>query len=189
MRILIFDNYDSFTYNLVQLVEQWGAADYEVVKSDKVTLEMARNFDKILFSPGPGLPADVPMMIEIIRELGPEVPMLGVCLGHQAIAVAFGGELVNLEHIYHGMTIDVQREVDDEPLFFRVPAIFRCGLYHSWAVADEGFPAVLEITARGEFGTIMALRHRTYPLQGIQFHPESIMTPNGRQMIFNWLEC
>ena len=186
MRVLIFDNYDSFTYNLVQLVEQWGRAEVIVRKNDGVTLEEAVRFDRIIFSPGPGLPEDVPLMGEIVRQLGSTIPMLGVCLGHQAIAEAFGGQLKHLNAIYHGTAIRTEALVPDL-LFEDIPAVFDAGLYHSWAVDDAGFPEELEVTARGETGNIMALRHRTYPIHGIQFHPESIMTPDGRQMMENWL--
>ena len=186
MRVLIFDNYDSFTYNLVQMVEQWGKAEVVVRKNDKITLDEAADFDGIIFSPGPGLPVDAPLMGEIISQLGASIPMLGVCLGHQAIVEAFGGKLKHLNAIYHGTVIQTKALVHDL-LFENIPAVFDTGLYHSWAVDDVGFPEELEVTARGETGNIMALRHRSWPVRGIQFHPESIMTPNGRQMIENWL--
>ena len=186
MRVLIFDNYDSFTYNLVQLVEQWGRAEVVVRKNDEVELDEVADFDRIIFSPGPGLPEDVPLMGKIIHQFGSSIPMLGVCLGHQAIAEAFGGKLKHLNAIYHGSVIQTKAMVPDL-LFENIPAVFDTGLYHSWAVDDAGFPGELEITARGETGNIMALRHRKYPIHGIQFHPESIMTPDGRKMIENWL--
>ena len=186
MRVLIFDNYDSFTYNLAQLVEQRGRAEVIVRKNDEVRLKEAALFDRIIISPGPGLPEDVPLMGEIIRHLGPSIPMLGVCLGHQAIAEAFGGKLKHLKTIYHGTVIQTEALVSDL-LFENIPTVFDAGLYHSWAVDDAGFPEELEVTARGETGNIMALRHRTWPVKGIQFHPESIMTPDGRKMIENWL--
>jgi len=186
MRVLIFDNYDSFTYNLVQLVEQWDGTDVVVRKYDEISLNEVADFDGIIFSPGPGLPGEVPLMSEIIRKMGPKIPILGVCLGHQAIAEAFGGRLKHLDAIYHGTVIRTETLIPDI-LFKNIPTVFETGLYHSWAVDDAGFPEELEITARGETGNIMALRHRTWPVRGIQFHPESIMTPNGRQMIENWL--
>ena len=186
MRVLIFDNYDSFTYNLVQLVEQCGKADVVVKKNDQVTLHDVEQFNGIVFSPGPGLPHDVPLMMEIIRHVGETVPVLGVCLGHQAIAEAFGGTLKHLHTIYHGTTIRTKVFVPDV-LFRHIPDIFDAGLYHSWAVDEIGLPDELEITARGESGNIMAIRHRVWPVRGIQFHPESIMTPHGQQMIENWL--
>ena len=186
MRVLIFDNYDSFTYNLVQLVEQWGRAEVVVRKNDEVTLKEASRFDGIIFSPGPGLPGDVPLMREIIRQLGATIPMLGVCLGHQAIAEAFGGKLKHLNAIYHGTVIRTEALVPDA-LFENISTVFDTGLYHSWAVDDAGFPEELEIIARGETGNIMALRHSSWPIHGIQFHPESIMTPNGQLMMENWL--
>lgn len=187
MLVLILDNYDSFTYNLAQLVKQSGGTDVVVRKNDEISLCEAADFDGIIFSPGPGLPEDAPLMSEIIRELGPRIPILGVCLGHQAIAEAFGGKLKHLDAIYHGTVIRTERLIPDL-LFRNIPSVFETGLYHSWAVDDVGFPEELEITARGETGNIMALRHRSHPVWGIQFHPESIMTPDGRQMIENWLE-
>lgn len=185
-RVLLIDNYDSFTYNLVQLVEEADAA-VTVVKNDELVFEEVRRFDKILLSPGPGLPAESGLLLPLIREFSGEKPILGVCLGHQAIAEAFGGKLVNLDRVYHGIRQEIR--LREDLLFREIPEKTTVGLYHSWAVARENFPQELEITAESPDGVIMALRHRTLDLRGVQFHPESYMTGAGARMMKNWLNA
>jgi len=186
MKLLILDNYDSYTYNLVQLVEQHGEWAFEVKKNDEISLKEVGVYDKILLSPGPGLPSEAGIMPALIKEYAPSKSILGVCLGHHAIAEAFGGVLYNFSQPVHG----IQRKVnllEKDSLFTNIPQPFDVGLYHSWAVKQEGFPKELEMTAISEKEVLMALRHRKYDLKGLQFHPESIMTPFGKQMIWNWL--
>ncbi len=183
LRVLLVDNYDSFTYNLVQLLDEAGAA-VTVVKNDALNFDKIRNFDKILLSPGPGLPVEAGQLLALIQEFSEEKPILGVCLGHQAIAEVFGGRLVNLETVYHGIRQEI--ELGEDALFRNVPKKTTVGLYHSWAVA-EPLPTDLEVTARSPDGVVMALRHRRFDVCGVQFHPESYMTPEGARMIENWL--
>lgn len=191
MRILIFDNYDSFTYNLVQVVENIINDKADVFRNDKISLEQVAGYDKIILSPGPGLPKESGIMPELIREYAGVKPILGVCLGHQAIAECFGGKLINLPRVFHGVATKVKvlhpHEEYPGSLFRSLPNEFEAGRYHSWLVDTEGFPRELEITAKDENGQIMALRHKNYNLQGVQFHPESILTPLGGKMIENWL--
>jgi len=187
MKVLLLDNYDSFTYNLKQLIEQFGVEQLDIIKNDQLELTSIEPYDKIMLSPGPGLPSEAGLMPEIIHNFGSEKPILGVCLGHHAIAEAFGGKLFNFNQPVHGIARQTQILKEDS-LFKNVPQTFQVGLYHSWAVADDKFPKDLEIIARSEKGIIMALRHKTFNLKGVQFHPESIMTPLGKTMIWNWLE-
>lgn len=186
-KLLILDNYDSYTYNLVQLIEQHGGWAFEVRKNDEISLDEVDAYQKILLSPGPGLPSEAGIMPQLIQKYAANKPILGVCLGHHAIAEAFGGELYNFSQPVHG----IQRNVEllmEESMFKDIPKPFEVGLYHSWAVKQENFPTALEMTAISEKGVLMALRHKTYDLKGVQFHPESIMTPFGKQMIWNWLD-
>lgn len=185
-KILIFDNYDSFTYNLLHLVRELGETDVEVHRNDKITLDEVERFDKIILSPGPGIPAEAGMLLPLIRRYAPTKSILGVCLGHQAIGESFGATLENLKEVYHGVQTPVEIIVD-EPLFAGLPREIEVGRYHSWVVSPEGFPDSLEITARDASGQIMALRHRNYDVRGIQFHPESVLTPEGSTMIRNFL--
>lgn len=183
--IAIVDNFDSFTYNLFHYLQPL-AEKVEVIRNDKVSLEKLLQFDGIVLSPGPGLPSDYPNLKEIILELGKTIPVLGVCLGHQAIAESFGGKLFNMPEVWHG----IEREtiiIKDEILFKNMPETFLSGRYHSWAVSDERFPDCLTVTARDANGTIMALKHNSYPVLGIQFHPESILTPDGKKILENWV--
>ncbi|NPD46928.1 MULTISPECIES: aminodeoxychorismate/anthranilate synthase component II [unclassified Lentimicrobium] len=185
-KLLILDNYDSFTYNLVQLVEQHQGWDFDVIKNDKIKLEEVLDYDKILLSPGPGLPSDAGIMPQLIKEYAAYKSILGVCLGHHAIAETFGGSLFNFDQPIHG----IKRKVDlliEDGIFENIPKIFEVGLYHSWAVNKNDFPEDLELVALSEKGVIMALRHKTYDVKGVQFHPESIMTPLGKEMLWNWL--
>jgi anthranilate synthase component II len=190
MRILVFDNYDSFTYNLVHLVEKLTDAPVDVLRNDETTLAEIAKYDKIILSPGPGLPKDAGLMPALIKNFASQKSILGVCLGHQAIGEAFGGKLVNLEQVYHGVSTSVEIGNRDHPsrIFHGLPPHFEAGLYHSWVVSAENFPESLEITAVDKNGYVMGLQHKTFDLQGVQFHPESIMTPLGESMIRNWLD-
>ncbi len=192
MRILVFDNYDSFTYNLVHLVEKITHGKVEVFRNDKLPLEKAKEYDKIILSPGPGIPEEAGLLLPLIREYASSKSILGVCLGHQAIGEAFGGKLLNLSTVYHGVAtpITLRREGLDKPspLFEGLDEVIEVGRYHSWIVADEQFPAELEVTARDEHDYIMALQHRRYDVQGVQFHPESVLTPVGETILRNWLK-
>lgn len=196
-RILVFDNYDSFTYNLVHLVEKLLHQRVEVHRNDKLPLEKVKEYDKIILSPGPGIPEGAGLLLPLIREYAASKSILGVCLGHQAIGEAFGGRLVNLSTVYHGVSTPVKilqpsggngvKRRND--LFEGLPNEMEVGRYHSWVISEEGFPAELEVTARDEKNFIMALRHRTLDVQGVQFHPESVLTPQGEQILKNWLKA
>jgi len=187
MKILLLDNYDSFTYNLLHILEELGAA-VEVHRNDKIALDEVERFDKILLSPGPGIPEEAGILLPLIRRFAPTKDILGVCLGEQAIGEVFGAQLVNLSRVHHGVCSDIRLTVDDEPLFSGLERYFRAGRYHSWVVARENFPDCLEITAEdAEDRQIMALRHKVYNVRGIQFHPESVLTHNGKKIIENWL--
>lgn len=186
-KILLFDNYDSFTYNLLHILKELGA-DVEVHRNDKITLEEVDRFDKILLSPGPGIPEEAGILLPLIRRYAPTKSILGVCLGEQAIGEAFGATLINLTDVHHGVCSDI-RVTANEPLFAGLEPGFRAGRYHSWAVSRDNFPDCLEITAEDmEEKQIMALRHREYDVRGIQFHPESVLTPKGKTIIENWLK-
>jgi anthranilate synthase component 2 len=183
--IALVDNYDSFTYNLAYALRHLGA-QVDVFLNDAVALEALASYDKILLSPGPGLPADAGIMPAVIRTFASSKPILGICLGHQAIAEAFGGQLYNLSHVLHGVATPAHRTTDDS-LFQDLPVEFAVGRYHSWAVVRESLPASLRITATDAQGCILALRHAEYDVVGLQFHPESVLTPHGTQMLQNWL--
>jgi anthranilate synthase component 2 len=193
MKILVFDNYDSFTYNLVHLVQQITREPVDVFRNDKLPLEKVAAYDKIILSPGPGVPQEAGMLLPLIREYAASKSILGVCLGHQAIGEAFGGSLINLSSVYHGVATPITNGPAGEKgggtsrLFEGLPKEISVGRYHSWIVSEEGFPEELEITARDEQGFIMALQHRTYDVQGVQFHPESVLTPDGEAILRNWL--
>ena len=190
-RILVFDNYDSFTYNLVHLAEKILHRKVEVYRNDQLPLEKVKDFDKIILSPGPGLPSEAGLLLPLIREYASSKSILGVCLGHQAIGEAFGGRLVNLSTVYHGVATPVRiggSARSRSRLFEGMPETFEAGRYHSWVVSDEGFPEALEVTARDEKDLIMALQHKTFDVQGVQFHPESVLTPQGGQLLENWLK-
>jgi len=186
MKILVVDNYDSFTFNLVHLLNECG---YEptVWRNDKFDLADAEQFDKILLSPGPGIPSEAGLLLEVIRTYAPSKSILGVCLGMQAMAEVFGGNLYNLSYPVHGRATSMQVLDETELLFSDLPSTFNVGRYHSWAVSREGLPDKVKVTAKDTEGVIMALRHTEYDVRGVQFHPESVLTENGRQMIQNWL--
>ena len=187
-RVLVIDNYDSFTYNLVQYLGELGVEPI-VVRNDAITIDEARALspDGVLLSPGPGRPEDAGMLCAAITAFAGVVPVLGVCLGHQAIAEVFGGKLLNLKTVYHGVANKLIFEHVDCTLFNKLKSGISVGRYHSWIVDDENFPNELEVTARDENGYIMALQHKHYDVQGVQFHPESILTPDGETIIKNWI--
>lgn len=188
MRILVFDNYDSFTYNLVHLVEHILHQKVEVFRNDQIPLEKVKEYDKIILSPGPGIPEEAGLLLPLIREYAATKSILGVCLGHQAIGEAFGGKLVNLDTVYHGVATPITTGPAKSSLFEGLPASFEVGRYHSWIVSDEGFPSTLQVTARDENGLIMGLQHESLDVHGVQFHPESVLTPDGEAIIKNFLK-
>jgi len=192
MKILVFDNYDSFTYNLVHLVEKIIHVKVEVFRNDQIALEKVKDYDKIILSPGPGIPEEAGLLLPLIKEYAATKSILGVCLGHQAIGEAFGGMLTNLSTVYHGVAMPIEvkskKSKFNNSLFEGLPDRFDVGRYHSWIVSEENFPAELEVTARDENNYIMALQHREYDVQGVQFHPESVLTPKGEDILRNWLK-
>ncbi len=185
MKIVIIDNYDSFTYNLSHLVKQLGA-DVTVVRNDKFELSELEPYDKIILSPGPGIPTEAGLLCDVIRTYAGRKPILGVCLGHQAIGEVFGARLENLSEVFHGVATPCNI-VAEEPMFKGLKRQITVGRYHSWVVANEQLPECLEVTAVSDEQQIMALRHRDMDIRGIQFHPESVLTPDGEQMLRNWL--
>jgi anthranilate synthase component 2 len=188
MKILVFDNYDSFTYNLVHLVEKITNIKVDVYRNDQITLEKIREFDKIILSPGPGIPEEAGLLLPLIKAYGSSKSILGVCLGHQAIGEAFGGTLINLSQVYHGVATDCLLLPGNDHLFAGLPEKIIVGRYHSWIIGDQHFPDELEVTARDENNYIMGLRHKRYDIQGLQFHPESVLTPDGETLMRNWLK-
>ncbi len=187
-KVLVLDNYDSFTYNLVHILRELGQEEtMEVHRNDKIALEDVERFDHVLLSPGPGLPKDAGIMPELIKRYAPTKNILGVCLGHQGIAEVFGATLYNLPIVYHGVVTTVKLDDDVDPLFEAIPNAFDVCRYHSWVVTPETLPDELRITAYGEEGRIMGIAHRKYNLRGVQFHPESVMTQHGKQLMTNWL--
>lgn len=201
MKTVIIDNYDSFTYNLSHLVKELGA-EVEVLRNDQFELEELEQYDKIILSPGPGIPEEAGLLLDVIRTYAGKKPILGVCLGEQAIGQVFGGKLTNLSDVFHGVQTEVflNEELrmkneeffsglmpEDDYIFEGLPAKIPVGRYHSWVVDTEGFPEALAITAISPEGQVMALKHREYDIRGIQFHPESVLTPDGKAIIKNWL--
>ena len=185
MKIVIIDNYDSFTYNLSHLVKELGA-EVTVYRNDQFEMSQLETFDKIILSPGPGIPSEAGLLLDVIKTYAGKKPILGVCLGHQAIGEVFGGKLENLSDVFHGVATSCHI-ISDDPVFSGLPAEITIGRYHSWVVSKENFPECLEITAVSDEGQIMALRHRELNIRGIQFHPESVLTPDGKKMLENWL--
>lgn len=183
--ILVIDNYDSFVYNLVHELERLGC-QVTVWRNDQFALADVAPFDKILLSPGPGVPDEAGLLKAVVEKYAPTKSILGVCLGQQAIGEVFGGTLENLDKVYHGVATSIQIAADDEPLFTDIPKEIEVGRYHSWVVANP-LPEVLEATSFDANGQIMSLRHRTYDVRGVQFHPESILTPIGGKMLENWV--
>lgn len=200
MKTVIIDNYDSFTYNLAHLVKELGA-EVDVLRNDKFQLEELKPYDKIILSPGPGVPEEAGLLLDVIRTYAGQKPVLGVCLGEQAIGQVFGGKLINLEDVFHGVQTEIrikskESRIKDEELgikseedyiFQGLPEVIPVGRYHSWVVDTKDFPNELAITAISPEGQIMALKHRKYDIRGIQFHPESVLTPDGKRIVKNWL--
>jgi len=186
-KILVFDNYDSFTYNLVQMIERILKIKVDVARNDEITLEEIEKYDKIILSPGPGIPEEAGILLDVIKKYAPTKSILGVCLGQQAIAEAFGGSLINLSEIFHGVATSAELLKNDTKLFQNLSSGLEVGRYHSWVVDRENFPEDLEITAVDQDGMIMALQHKKYDVHGVQFHPESILTPDGEIIIKNFL--
>lgn len=187
MKILVIDNYDSFVYNLVHYLEELDC-EVTVRRNDKFYLEEAENYDKILLSPGPGIPDEAGLLKAVIQKYAISKPIFGVCLGQQAIGEVFGGKLENLSKVFHGVATTATIIKEDEPLFKGIEKEFEIGRYHSWVVSKDDFPEVLEITSVDENGQVMSLRHKLYDICGVQFHPESVLTPMGKQIIKNWIE-
>ena len=187
MKVAILDNYDSFTYNLVHAIEKILKQKIEVIRNDQVEVSYFEKFDKIVLSPGPGLPDEAGILKPLIKHWASTKSILGVCLGQQAIGEVFGGELVNLDKVYHGVATDIIQLGTNEKLFSGIPEIFEAGRYHSWIVKRDNLPDCLEITAVDHQDQIMALRHKIYDVRGVQFHPESVLTPLGEKIIENWL--
>ena len=185
MKIVIIDNYDSFTYNLSHLVKELGA-EVTVVRNDQFELPDLEPYSKIILSPGPGIPSEAGLLLDVIKTYAGKKPILGVCLGHQAIGEVFGGKLENLSDVFHGVATPCHIIIDD-PIFSGIERNITIGRYHSWVVSNEGLPDCLEVTAISDEGQIMALRHREFNVRGIQFHPESVLTPDGKKMLQNWL--
>ena len=185
MKVVIIDNYDSFTYNLSHLVKELGA-EVNVVRNDQFELSDLEQYSKIILSPGPGIPPEAGLLLDVIRTYAGRKPILGVCLGHQAIGEVFGGKLENLSDVFHGVATPCHIIADD-PIFSGIPRDITIGRYHSWVVSKEDFPGCLEVTAVSDEGQIMALRHRELNIRGIQFHPESVLTPDGKKMLQNWM--
>ncbi len=185
--ILLLDNYDSFTWNLYHYLEQLSSEEVIVKRNDEITVSDASSYSGILLSPGPGLPSEAGIMPELIRTCGESIPILGICLGHQAIGEAYGGQLQNLDKVLHGVQREVIVERPVDRLFADIPDRFFTGHYHSWVISQNNMPSVLSVTARDSEGVIMAVSHRNHPVSGVQFHPESILTENGMKILENWL--
>ena len=186
MKIVIIDNYDSFTYNLSHLIKEIGA-EVTVIRNDQFTLNQLERFDKIVLSPGPGIPSEAGLLLDVIKTYKGRKPILGVCLGHQAIGEVFGGTLENLSDVFHGVASD-GTQFSNDYIFDSLPKRITMGRYHSWVVSRENFPTCLEVTAVSDEGQIMALKHKNYDIHGIQFHPESVLTPEGKTILRNFIE-
>lgn len=188
MKLLVLDNYDSFTFNLVQIIRQITGGSVDVFRNDKIALEAVAAYDKILLSPGPGLPEESGILCDLIKNYAATKSILGVCLGEQAIGEVYGAKLENLTQVFHGVSSSCTLTDVKSPLFEGLPSEFTVGRYHSWVVSKENFPfEQLEVTAEDDNGLVMGLQHKTYDVQGVQFHPESVLTPQGRRILENWL--
>ena len=185
IKTVIIDNYDSFTYNLSHLLKELGA-DVTVVRNDRFRLEDLEQYDRIVLSPGPGIPSEAGLMPQVIKSYAGRKPILGICLGHQAIGEAFGAKLLNIGNVVHGVATPAHLTAQDY-LFEGLASDLEVGRYHSWVVDDKDLPQCLEVTSRSDDGYIMSLRHREFDIRGIQFHPESVLTPQGKTIINNWL--
>jgi anthranilate synthase component II len=188
MKILVIDNYDSFTYNLVHAIKKITGLPVDVRRNDELTLDIPAQYDKIVLSPGPGIPSEAGLLLDIIRKYASTKSILGVCLGHQAIGEVFGGNLLNMNEVLHGIATPVQVVSRNTCLFNKIGDIFDAGRYHSWIVNTKDLPDCFEITSIDQKGLIMSMRHKKYNVEGVQFHPESVLTPIGEQIIRNWLE-
>jgi anthranilate synthase component 2 len=188
MKIMVLDNYDSFTYNLVHILKELSKRSIDVHRNDEVGLKDISKYDKIVISPGPGVPDQAGITKKMIKHFAPTKSILGVCLGCQAIAEVFGGSLINLDHVYHGVATNIIVLDEDDRIFREIPVSFTAGRYHSWVINESNFPAGLKITAKDDEGMIMAITHLTYDVKGIQFHPESVLTKYGKRMLLNWLD-
>lgn len=188
MKILVLDNYDSFTYNLVQYIQEILGHPVDVKRNDAISLEAVNGYDAVILSPGPGLPEEAGIMPDLIKKYAATKPILGVCLGHQAIGEAFGSKLENLADVFHGVETEVVVKDDDEPMFKELGGRFQAGRYHSWVVSQNDLPDCFVVTAEDQNGTIMAMRHKEYNIRGVQFHPESIMTTEGKKMLSNFFK-
>lgn len=186
MKILLLDNYDSFTYNLLQIIEKYCPYT-DVFRNDRIDLDHVQRYDKIILSPGPGIPSEAGILLPLIKRYAESKSILGVCLGHQAIGECFGAGLCNLPEVYHGVSTPVEI-VSDDYIFDSLPKEFQVGRYHSWAVESQALPECLDVTARDGSGMIMALRHKTLDVHGVQFHPESVLTPSGEKIIENFIK-
>lgn len=193
-KILILDNYDSFTYNLVQIVEEIVGYRIDIRRNNEIQLDEVEGYDKIILSPGPGIPEEAGILLPLIKTYAPSKSILGVCLGHQAIGEVFGGKLINLSQVYHGIKSEIKLTSNLQPLshlhdwFLDIPSTLEVGRYHSWVIDETKVPDELEVTAYDHTGMIMAIRHKNFDVQGLQFHPESVLTPMGKKMIENWLK-
>ncbi|KEO73905.1 anthranilate synthase component II [Anditalea andensis] len=186
MKILVLDNYDSFTYNLVYLLRELGfGKSMDIYRNDKISLEDVGAYDKILLSPGPGVPSEAGIMPALIKKYGPTKDILGICLGHQAIGEAYGARIINLSEVVHGVATEVR--VNPDSIFSGLPPSFKIGRYHSWVIDESTLTPELEVTAKTPDGQIMGVRHKTYKVKGLQFHPESILSEHGKHMIQNWI--
>ena len=188
MNILILDNYDSFTYNLVHIVEKITGNFPAVFRNDEISIADIGNYDIIMLSPGPGIPNEAGILKSVIKEYAGKKPIFGVCLGLQAITEVFGGKIINLDEVFHGVATEMEIIKKDATIFKNVPTKFKAARYHSWIASNEGFPEVLEITAIDEDGRIQAIEHKEYPISAVQFHPESILTEVGEQIVQNFIE-
>lgn len=186
MKIVIIDNYDSFTYNLSHLIKEIGA-EVTVIRNNQFTLNQLERFDKIVLSPGPGIPSEAGLLLDVIKTYKGRKPILGVCLGHQAIGEVFGGTLENLSDVFHGVATE-GTQFSNDYIFDSLPKRITMGRYHSWVVSRENFPICLEVTAVSDEGQIMALKHKNYDIHGIQFHPESVLTPEGKTILRNFID-
>ncbi len=188
MKIVVIDNYDSFTYNLVHAIKKITGLPVDVYRNDEISLEEIEKYDKIVLSPGPGLPVESGLLLDIIKKFAPTKKIFGVCLGHQAIGEAFGGKLHNMNKVLHGIATPVELTNNESVLFNGLPKTFEVGRYHSWIVEKDNLPDCFEVTSYDSEGFIMSMKHKEFDVEGVQFHPESVLTPLGEKIIRNWLE-
>ncbi len=187
-RILVIDNYDSFTYNLVHYLRNLTEESIDIFRNDEITIEEIKKYDKILMSPGPGIPVEAGICLDMVREYAKSKSIMGVCLGHQAIGEAFGGKIINLDHVYHGVATLIHIIIDKDPLYEEIPKKLNVGRYHSWVIDRKTLPECFSITCEDEKGMIMGISHNTFDLKGVQYHPESVLTEHGMKIMENWLK-